>query len=42
VKGRNTGMRREDRGRQGMGEDDREEGREWRGPAVCIFKFSLQ
>jgi len=28
-------------GQAGEGKDEREEGREWRGPAVCIFKFSL-
>jgi len=27
--------------RQGRGEDERR-GKEWRGPAVCIFKFSLE
>jgi len=41
--GRNIGMRREDRGHAGEGRGrEREEGREWRGPAVCIFKISLE
>jgi len=41
VKGRNTGMRRTE-GRQGRGEYEREEGKGLAGPAVCIFKFSLE
>jgi len=42
VKGRNTGIRRENRGRQGRERTRERRGREWRGPAVYIFKFSLE
>jgi len=42
VKGRNTGMRRGVQGAGRGGKRTREEGREWRGPTVCIFKFSVE